>query len=82
MRDGEVLKDGWRMVITPPTGVGDEIQITKHADGSVTLEINEPWAGSTETGFGATTSIKLPPYHVEELRKFLTPWLVTGEGRV
>jgi hypothetical protein len=37
----------------------DEIQFTKCENGELYVEIDEPGAGDTETGFGATTSITL-----------------------
>ena len=70
-----VVNDASRMVITPPTGVGDEIQVTKLPGGGLDIEIAEPWAGSTETGFGATTSVSLTP----DLARQLIAWLNTNE---
>ena len=37
-------------------------------DGRLHILIDNPWAGSTETGFGATTSINLKP---EDARRFI-----------
>ncbi len=59
------------LIIEIDGGVGDEIQFTKHDDGTVSIEIDEPWAGSTETGFGATTSCDLKPEDLEVLLKWL-----------
>ena len=66
-----IIEDGTRLVIEVDGGVGDEIQVTKKADGSLHIEIEEPWAGSTETGFGATTSVTLSPEQAIALMKFL-----------
>ena len=67
----EVLQDERRMVITVDAGVGDEVQFTKYADGGLEIEIDEPWAGSTETGFGATTSIRLSKEDVARILAWL-----------
>lgn len=63
--------DEARMVYTVQNGVGDEIEICKAENGGLWIEIDEPWAGSTETGFGATTRVNLPPQIVEFLRDWL-----------
>jgi hypothetical protein len=66
-----ILHDGKRMVIAVRSGVGDEIQITKLKNGGLDIEIDEPWAGSTETGFGATASVSLTKEQADALRKWL-----------
>lgn len=68
--DGLVY-DETRMVYTLPNGVGDEMQVTKTENGGLYIEIDEPWAGSTETGFGATTRVRIPP----QLVRFLREWM-------
>lgn len=65
------------LVIEVDAGIGDEVQFTKNSDGGLDIEIDEPWAGSTETGFGATTSITLT---AADLQKFIA-WL-GDHGRV
>ncbi len=67
----EVNFDEKRFVIT--TGyVGDEMQMTWHADGSLYIEIDEPWQGSTDTGFGARCAVTLAPDAAKLLKKWLT----------
>lgn len=66
-----IAQDEKRLVIEIDGGVGDEIQVTKYDDGSLYIEIEEPWAGSTETGFGASTSVTLSPDQAIALMKFL-----------
>lgn len=65
-----LIYDAYRFLLEVDD-VGDEISITKHDDGGLSIEINEPWAGDTETGFGATTSITLSP---DEARRMIA-WL-------
>ena len=67
-----VVQDEMRIVIETESGVGDEIQFTKMPDGGLDIEIEEPWAGCTETGFGATASITLSREQADALLKFLT----------
>lgn len=55
------------MVITIDRGVGDEITFVKLQGGGVSITIDEPWAGSTETGLGATTSANLSAEQVAHL---------------
>lgn len=66
-----VIQDDRRLIIEIDGGNGDEIQVTKYADGSIYIEIEEPWSGSTETGFGARTSVTLSPDQASALMKFL-----------
>jgi hypothetical protein len=67
----DVVQDDSRLVITPDIGNGDEVQFTKSREGGLHIEIDEPWAGSTETGFGATTSIYLKPEYLAALIAWL-----------
>ena len=60
------------LIITVDVGIGDEIQFTKYPNGGLEIEIDEPWAGSTKTGFGATTSVTLTPDDVKKLLEFIT----------
>ena len=45
-------------VVTEKT-VGNTLEITPHIDGSLWFELENPWAGSSETGFGQTTYANL-----------------------
>lgn len=51
-------------------GMGDNIQVVLEAD-SMRISIEEPWAGDTETGFGATAGITIPIDKAAELRDWL-----------
>lgn len=66
-----ILEDDTRLIIEADAGGGDEVQFTKLKGGTLNIEIDEPWAGSTETGFGATTSIDLNKEHVARLVAWL-----------
>jgi hypothetical protein len=67
----DILEDATRLIIEVDAGVGDEVQFTKMGDGLLNIEIDEPWAGSTETGFGATASVSL---NKEQVARLIT-WL-------
>jgi hypothetical protein len=54
-------------------GGSDEIEIVARNDG-VTVTVEEPWAGDTETGFGRSCSIRLSPADAAELGEWLTHW--------
>lgn len=69
----KIIQDENRLVIEISGGVGDEIQFTKTQGGGLAIEIEEPWAGCTETGFGATTSITLKKEVLETLINWLRP---------
>ncbi|HRC61595.1 MAG TPA: hypothetical protein PLX85_00040 [Dehalococcoidia bacterium] len=49
----------------------DFIVVQVERDGKVCVEINEPWAGDTQTGFGRHCSIDLSAEDALELRDFL-----------
>jgi hypothetical protein len=66
----DIAEDSTRIVMTEP-GVGDEVQFTKTVAGGLRIEIEEPWAGSTETGFGAQTSVSLGPEELYRLKRWL-----------
>lgn len=69
----EINEDEHRLLIEMG-GAGDTVQFTKSKEGGLHIEIDEPWAGSTETGFGATTSIYLTP----DVLKRLWGWMGRG----
>jgi hypothetical protein len=50
---------------------GDRIEVAIYG-GSVTIRVENDWAGDTETGFGQSTSISL---HAQDARK-LAHWLL------
>lgn len=49
--------------------------------GEFSLEIDNPWAGSTETGFGYTTSMTLDREQAQQLADFLTDKLALLRAR-
>lgn len=51
-------------------GVGDHLECT-HRNGHFNFTVEEPWAGCTETGFGASTSIGLDRHQAMLLRDWL-----------
>lgn len=55
--------------------LGDSIMAAV-CGGRIELEINQPWAGDTESGFGRTTSISLPC----EVAVQLAAWLLARCG--
>jgi hypothetical protein len=44
-------------------------------DGQLHVAVDNPWAGSTETGFGATTYFNLSPEDATKLISWATKWL-------
>lgn len=66
-----VIKDKNHFHCEIAGGVGDEVQFNRLANGRLDIEICEPWAGSTETGFGSTSSITLSKEQVIALRDWL-----------
>jgi hypothetical protein len=47
--------------VTDDTDTSDTLTAVRNPDGSVHIEIDEPWAGDTESGFGRTCYIELSP---------------------
>jgi hypothetical protein len=56
--------------ITKHAFADDSIEVYRYGD-TVTIEIDEPWAGSTETGFGQTCSIGLSLEEAKKLAEFI-----------
>jgi hypothetical protein len=50
---------------------GDNLEISVRGDGALYVEIDNPWAGSTEEGFGQTTAITVSRDAAEDLRDWL-----------
>ena len=46
---------------------GDTIQVVVHEDGQVHIELDSPWTGDTETGFGASIGVTLPASEAKKL---------------
>lgn len=67
-----IKSDDRAFVFEAEDGIGDEMQVAIRP-GVVHFEIDEPWAGSTETGFGATTSIEMSFDEARELVRWLSP---------
>lgn len=53
---------------------GDNMQIVTGKD-RLQITIEEPWAGSTETGFGYTCHMDLTKEQAKELADFINAWL-------
>lgn len=53
---------------------GDSLEVTGWGR-FVTFEIDSPWYGSTEQGFGARLQINVPPVEIVKLRDALSKWL-------
>jgi hypothetical protein len=49
---------------------GDNLEATAHGD-AITINVGNPWAGSTETGFGYTCSVNLTADAAEGLAAWL-----------
>lgn len=52
-------------------GVGDNLTADVDYGGMIAIEIEEPWAGDTETGFGRSGSIRLNKAQAIELAEWL-----------
>ena len=50
---------------------GDGLEASCYGDG-VTLSVDNPWAGSSEAGFGETCSVRLDKDQVQQLAAWLT----------
>lgn len=64
MADDKILN------IEIPDSCGDNIQFNVNSD-SLRVSIEEPLAGSTETGFGYQCHISLTPEHARQVLVFL-----------
>ena len=49
---------------------GDNLEIDALREG-VRIQVENPWAGCTETGFGEQTSVTLPKEKIHDLVKWL-----------
>lgn len=58
-------------------GVGDSARFYWTTGGKLYVHLDNPWAGDTETGFGASCSYKLTRAQAVRLRD----WLVEGLGQ-
>lgn len=56
-------------------GHDETMELTVQQDGNINFCIDEPWAGSTETGFGAQTNFIVTPNEAQILVDFLTVYL-------
>jgi hypothetical protein len=52
-------------------GADDTLEVTKRK-GRVWIEIDQPWWGDSETGFGLRAETTLDPEQVKQLIDFLT----------
>lgn len=67
-----MLADDKRFYFEAPDSVGDNITASAYGErGDIHLRIEEPWAGSTETGFGAICGLTLPRETAIELAQWI-----------
>ena len=59
-----------RFEVEQRDGADDRLTAYRHGD-RVTIEIEEPWAGDSHTGFGRTCSIGLTVAQASELAQWL-----------
>lgn len=59
-----------------PSGVDRYLAVTDHRR-TLEFEIDAPWYGSTEGGFGANLIIDLKPSEVQQLHQALGAWLAS-----
>jgi hypothetical protein len=67
----EPVKDARHWTVETNELVGDSINVSIVGRDEIHIEIDEPWAGSTETGFGATTGTRLDRQTVAALVEWL-----------
>jgi hypothetical protein len=60
-------------------GYDDSFEITEF-NGGFNIEINSPWAGDTETGFGQSLGHRLSIEEAEQLRDWLTAMLAASSN--
>lgn len=69
--------DDWKPVFSCEhiAGLSDEdnMEAVVH-NGGVSITIENPWAGSTETGFGYSTSIRVDKPTARRFAKWLIQW--------
>ena len=53
---------------------GDSLEVSAYEHGSLWIEINEPWSGSTEIGFGQTAHFTLDKDQARQLAAVLLKW--------
>lgn len=51
-------------------GSEDSLEVTAYGDG-FTISVDNPWAGDTESGFGASCSVRLNTENARELAEWL-----------
>lgn len=55
-------------------GVGDNLTVDWLGDDRAVIEIDSPWTGDTETGFGRSAAITLTKDQVRQLVRTLAAW--------
>lgn len=53
---------------------GDGIECQEW-EGRLRIEVENPWGGDTESGFGRSASIRLTKDDARKLRDYLTAWI-------
>jgi len=54
---------------------GDSMGVMAYSDGMLEFKIDQPWYGSSETGFGATLEYSIGKDEAIRLRDALTQWI-------
>jgi hypothetical protein len=55
-------------------GGGDSMEVRAYEQGQLWIEIDEPWSGSTEGGFGHTATFTLDKDQARQLAAVLLKW--------
>lgn len=54
----------------------DSLEVTLQQDGIFVIQVDCPWSGDSETGFGRTESVQLSKEQATELRDFLNKMII------
>lgn len=65
------IKDKKHFHLDVDAANGDTLQINSYDGQSFTIEIDEPWAGDTETGFGITCSVRIERDQLAEIHEWI-----------
>jgi hypothetical protein len=57
--------------VTDNSDIDGTLTAVRDPDGSVYIEIDQPWAGDTESGFGRTCNIELSPQQAAAFKIWL-----------
>ena len=66
------LHDDKRFYLEMEGGMGDNLTVTAYGKrGEIHIRIEEPWAGDTESGFGAICGVTLTSIEAEALAEWI-----------